>query len=166
MLDGDGNCCFPVKGHPACQHFKKRNSQRINIALFIAVAAPRLLRGSIMYTSHYVRGNGIAGRCLCNTEIRYLYLAVLGNNDILGFDVPVDNMIVMGSLDSHADLNCNADSLLIGKARLFFNIFFQGNPFHQFHDNIINAVFLTDIVYIDNIWMHQSCCRLRLYPEL
>ena len=67
-----------------------------------------------MYTSHYIGSDRIAGRCLGNTEIRYFYFAVFGNNDILRFDIPVNNMIIMRSLNSHRYLNCNTNSFFYG----------------------------------------------------
>ena len=33
---------------------------------------------------------------LCDPEIRYFDHAVIGNQDILRFDIPMDNMMIMG----------------------------------------------------------------------
>ncbi len=166
MFNGNGHRSLPVKGNPSGQHFKHRNAQRIDIAFFIAVAAPGLLGGSIMYGTHNIGGNGIAGSCFCNTEIRYLHLSFFGYNYVLGFDIPVYNMIVMRCFNAHGNLDSDANRFFYGKSCLSFNIFFQGNAFHQLHDNEVDIVFFPYIVNIDDIRMHQSRRRLRFYPEL
>ena len=118
-----------------------------------------------MNGSHHIRGNGIAGCCLGNAKIRHLHLSFFGNNDILGLDITVDNVIVVCSLNSHTDLDGNADCLLNRQSGLLFNIFLKGNPFYKLHHDIVNTVFLTYIVHIHYIRVHQACCRLRFNPE-
>ena len=75
-------------------------------------------------------------------------------------------MIIMGSLDTHGNLNGNAYRLFYGKSRLLFNVLFQCNALYHFHDEIVNAVFFPYIVHIDDIGMHQPCRRLGLRPKL
>ena len=118
-----------------------------------------------MYTSHYIGSNRIAGRCLGNTEIRYFYFAVFGNNDILRFDIPVNNMIIMCCLNAHTHLDGNAYCFLVRQTGLFLNVLFEGNALHQFHYNIVDSVFFPYIIDIYDIGMHQSCCRLGLNTE-
>ena len=118
-----------------------------------------------MYRSHHIGGNSITGCCLGNTKICYLYLAFLGDHNILGFDIPVDDMIVMGSFDTHAHLDGNTDCLLHRQSGLFLDILFEGDPLYKLHDNIINTVLFTDIIYIHDIGMHQACCCLCFYSE-
>ena len=74
-------------------------------------------------------------------------------------------MVVVRRLDAHARLDRDADRLPDGKARLFLDIFFQRDPFHELHHDIINPVVLANVVNVDDIGMHQARCRLRLHPE-
>ena len=78
----------------------------------------------------------------------------------------MNNVVVVGRLYAHGNLNCNAHGLLDGKPGLLFNIFFKGDPLHKLHDDIMVFAFFSHIVYIDNIGMHQTCRRLRLNPKL
>ena len=122
MFDGNGHRGFPVKRHPSGQHFKHCNAQRVDIALFVGIAASGLLRGCVMDTSHDIGGNGIAGSRLCNTEIRHLYFPFLGNNDVLRFNVPVYDVVVVGRFYTHAHLNGNAHCLFYRESCFLFNI--------------------------------------------
>ncbi len=77
----------------------------------------------------------------------------------------MDNVVVMGSLYSHADLNGYADGLLHRKPCFLFNIFFEGNPFHQLHDDIVDAVFLPHIIHIYDIRVRKARRRLSFHSE-
>ncbi len=124
MFDGDRHRRLPVKRHSAREHLKQSDTQRIDIALLIAVAAPCLLRRRIVDGTHHIGSDGIAGGCLRNTEIRHFHLALFGDHDILRLDISVNNMVVMGSLDTHGNLNCYTDGLLDGKPCFLLDIFF------------------------------------------
>ena len=76
------------------------------------------------------------------------------------------DMVVVGGFDTHAHLNGDADCLLIGQPGLPLNIFFQRDAFHQFHDDIVNVVFRPNIVYIDDVGVHEAGSRLGLDPKL
>ena len=119
-----------------------------------------------MHASHDIGRDRIAGGGLRNTKIRHLYLAFLGNNDILRLDIPVDNVIVMCRLYSHGNLNGNAHRLLDGKSGLLLYIFFEGNSLHKFHDNVVILAFLAHIINIDDIGVHKSRRRLGFDSEL
>ncbi len=166
MLDGNSHRRLSVKRNAPRQHFKHCNAKRIDIALFITVAASGLLRRCIMNGTHDVRRNGIARCRFGNTEIRYFDFTFFGNDNILRLYVAVNDMVIMCRFDSHGNLNGNTDRFLDGQSRLFLNIFFQGDPFHQFHDDIVDAALFPDIINIDDIRMHQTCCGLRFYSEL
>ena len=165
MLDRYRYRRISVKRHTAGQHLKQRDTQRIDITLFIGKTAPYLLRGSIMHTAHDIGSNGIAGCCLRNAEVRYLYLAVHADDHVLRLDITVNDMIVVRRLDPLCHLDRNAHSFSYGKPRFLLDIFLQGNAFYQLHDNIMRAVFLSHIIDINDIRMHQSCCRLCFTAE-
>ena len=166
MLNCDCHCRLAVKRNPPREHFKHGDSQRINIAFFIAISAPCLFWRGIVDGSHHIGGNGITGGCLGNTKVRHLYLPIPGDNNILRLDIPMNNMIVMGSLNSHTNLYRNADCLFKRQPRLFFNIFFERDPFHQLHYNIIDIIFFANIIHVYYIGVHQPCRRLCFRAEL
>ena len=118
-----------------------------------------------MNRTHHIGGYRIAGGSLGNSKVCDLHLTFLGNYDVLGFDISVNDVIIMSSFNTHAHLNGNADCLLDGQSCLFFDIFLKGNSLYQFHNNIVDSVFFPYVIYIDNIGVHQPCCRLRLNSE-
>ncbi len=83
-----------------------------------------------MDASHNIGGNSIAGCRLGNAEIRYLYLAILGNNNILRLNISVYNMVVVGGFNPHGNLNGDTDCLFNGETGFFLNIVFQGNSLY------------------------------------
>ncbi len=111
-----------------------------------------------MYRSHHIGTDRIGRCCSCNTKICNFYFPSYGNDDILRFDISVDNSLCAASIP------CTPGSqywlLPYGKFSFSSNIFFQGNSLYQLHDDIINAVIFPYIIYIYNIRMRQSCCSL------
>ena len=83
----------------------------------------------------------------------------------LEIKIAVDDMIVMRRLDAHGNLDRDTDRLFDGQSGFLLDIFFQGNAFHQFHNDIVDTGLFPDIVDIDDIRMHQARRRLRLDPE-
>ena len=165
MLDGNGNRCLAVKRHPSGQHFKHSDTKGIDIALFIGISASCLLRRGVVNRSHHIGSNRVAGGCLGNSEIRYLYLTFLGNNNILRLDIAVNNVIIVGSFYPHADLNGDTDGLFYRKSGFLLNVFFESDSLHQFHYNIVDSLFLSYIIHIHDIGMCQPCCCLCFNPE-
>ena len=166
MLQGNGDGCLSVVGYLAGQHLVQCHTQRIDITLLIAVASARLFRGGIMDRPHDIGGNGIAGGGLRDSEVRHLDFAFFGNDDILRLDIPVDNMAPVGSRQAHGDLDGNRYGLAGGKSLPLLNIPLERDAVHQFHDNVVGALFLADIINIDDIGVHQAGCGLRFYTEL
>ena len=124
MLNRNGYGGIPVKRHMAGDHLIHGDAGRINIAFFIYNTASCLLRRGVMYGSHNIGTDGIGGRGgPRNPKIRHFYFSFFGNNDVLRFDIPMDNMLIMGSLNTCHHLYRNADRLFCGESSLFFNVF-------------------------------------------
>ena len=77
-----------------------------------------------MYRTHGVGADGIGGRCPGNTKVCDLYLAVRRNNDVLGLDIPVHDISVMSSFQSHCHLNGDAGCLFYSQFSFFGDVFF------------------------------------------
>ena len=104
-------------------HLEHRDTERIQITPLIAVSAPRLLRGNVVDGSHYrCRIHGLGGDGSRDPEIRDLHLAVHGNQHILRFDVPVDDMLLVGSLDPGGNLDRDPDRFFHFKMTFFRDI--------------------------------------------
>ena len=165
MLKGNSHGGLPVKGHAARQHLIQSDAQRIDIALFVTVAAPCLLRRSIVDRPHDIGCDRVAGGGLGDAEVRHLDLALLGNNDILRFDIPVDDVVAVGCRQSHRDLDGDRHGLARYKPFFFLNIALERDPVDQLHDDVVGAFFLAHIIDIDNIRVHQTGSRLCFHAE-
>ena len=119
-----------------------------------------------MDRSHGSGFHGLGRHGPGNPEIRHLNLAVPGNNHILGLDIPVYDMLFMGSADSLCNLDGNADCLLALQMPLFLNVILKGNALNQFHDNIVQHILVHDVVNTDNIRMGQAGRCLGLHLKL
>ena len=151
---------FPVKGQAAGYHLKHGNPQGINITSGIYSLAPGLFRRNIVDRPHGTQFLGIGRCCTGNTEIRHFHLAVLGHNNVLGLDIPMDNIMLMGSRHSLSHLNGDSDGLFCFQTPFLGNIAFQSDSLDQLHDDIMNIAFIHNIKYIDNIGMGQPGSRL------
>ena len=118
-----------------------------------------------MYGTHDIRSNRIGVCSFCNTKIGKLYFTICGNNNILRFHIPVNNSPVMGCLQSQRNLNRNTGRFLDTQLTLSGNIILQRNAFYQFHNDIIQTVVISYIVYINNVRMRQPGCRLGFFSE-
>ena len=75
------------------------------------------------------------------------------------------NPVAVCGLQSHGNLNGNAGSFLYRESALLGNIFLQCDSLDQFHNNVINSIVISNIKYINNIWMCQNCGSLCLTSE-
>ena len=100
------------KRHSSGYHLIHRDTERINIASFIAVSASLLLWGYVVYTAHCARCKRIAARCLGDTEICDLDISIFRYNNILWLDVTVNNMVLMRCFQTGCDLDGEVDGCL------------------------------------------------------
>ena len=154
------NSCFSIKRHTTCYHFKHYDTKGINVAFCIAVTAPCLFRRSIVYRTHGIRCNCFRGCCLCNTKVHDFYFSIFGNHNILRLNVSVYNFIIMSHFQPHGNLNPDTGCFFNSQLSFSFNIIFQCNSFHQFHNNVMVTGFFSYIINIYNVWMCKACCRL------
>ena len=77
----------------------------------------------------------------------------------------MDNVSPVRSRQSHGDLDRDCHRLTGGQPSFFLYIPLEGNAVHQLHDDVVGALLLSDIVYIDDVGMHQPCGSLCLDTE-
>ena len=122
MLDGNRHGRIPVKRHTSRHHLIHHNTEGIDVALAVHKSVARLLRGRIVHRAHHIRTDRVAARRARDTEIRYFYFSLCGNNNILRLDVTVDDALAVRRLNASSHLNGNADCLLKRKLAFFLNI--------------------------------------------
>ncbi len=118
-----------------------------------------------MDASHDVGTDRIGGGCLRDTKVGKFYFSVCGNDDILRFDIPVNDVPVVCRLKTKGNLNRDAGCLFDAQFSLSVNVILQSDAFDKLHDDIVDAAVLPDIVHVDNVRMGQSCCGLCLRAE-
>ena len=67
-----------------------------------------------MNRSHHIRADGIGRRGSGNTKVHDLDFSLCGDHDILRFDIPMDDLFVVGSFNTSCYLNGNTDGFLKG----------------------------------------------------
>ena len=75
-------------------------------------------------------------------------------------------MLFMGRFNSLGYLDRNTDGLSGVQTPLFLNIAFQGNSFHQLHDDKVEIPVVHNVVDIYDIGMGQSGRRLGFHFKL
>ena len=118
-----------------------------------------------MHRSGCRRGDGLGIRHLGNAEIRDLDLAVTGNNDILRLDITMNDPLLVCGAQSAGNLHGNIQCLADAELSLHLDIILEGDALNQFHYDKVDAVFVTYVIYTDNIRMGQSRRGLCLCPE-
>ena len=166
VLQCDRHGVLPVVGDASGDHLVHGHAQRVDVAALVAVAAARLLRTDIVHGTHGVRTDRLARSRAGNAEVRHLYFSVAGNNDVLGFNVPVDDMLAVGDLDALRDLDGDSDRLAARESALLLDIALQRDTVDEFHDDVVDVVFLSDVIDIDDILMRKARRRLCLRAEL
>ena len=166
MLDRNLNCGLPVEGNNAGCHLVHYDSERIDIRLSGYITISRLLGRRIMYRAHNISTHGVRRCSSCDTEIGNLDLTFMRDNDVLRLNITMDDALIMSSLDTTANLNCDGDNLLVVQMSLLLDIGLKGDPLDIFHYDVVHSVFGSDIVDIDDIRMFQTCSRLCFCTEL
>ena len=166
MTDRDRHCSLSVKGHFARQHLIERHTQRIDVALLIAEAAPCLFGRGVMDRSHDIGCDRVACGSLRDSEVGDFHLSVSGNYDILGLDVSVYDMVSVSDFKAHGNLQSDRNGFLVAEPSPLCDIILESDPVYQLHYDIVDPLFLAYVVDIDDIGVHQARCSLRLYAEL
>ena len=111
-------------------------------------------------------GNRLAGSRSGNTKIRHLHLSILGNDDILRFNIPMYNVPAVGCRNTLGNLDGDTYCFLHIQSPLLGNIAFQRDTLDQFHHNIMKFSLIHDIINTDNIRVRQTGRRLGFHFEL
>ncbi len=96
---------------------------------------------------------GSSGDSPGNAKVRHLYSAVFRNEDVVGFDVPVNDLVAMGMVESIGNLTDDIDSPGRFQRRLPINQVLESLSLHIFHNDKINILILANIIDIDNVGM-------------
>ena len=101
-----------------------------------------------------------------DAEIGHLHGAVPQQHDVLGLDIPVDDVMVVGVLQSTGDLGGKNSHFLGRQAAPAAEVFLQGDTVDQLHDDVIHVSRPGNVINIDNIGMGQHGDGLGLVMEL
>ncbi len=99
-------------------------------------------------------------------EIGDLCRAVLCDQYVMGFYIPVNYMVFMRMNQRLADLLCYVRRLGRVKPALFPDNLLQRSAFYIFHNNVVNIIINPHVVYAYNVLVRQAGRRLGFLPEL
>lgn len=106
----------------ACEHLPEDDTQAEEVAAGIHHPALQLLRAQVARSAHYRPGRAheglrlhLAARNLGpqlrQTEVQHLHPPILGDEDVLGFEIPVDDALFVGRSEPTGDLQSDLDGL-------------------------------------------------------
>ena len=133
------------------QHFINGASQRIDIGTLVGNPSSSLLRGNVVNGTHYRHIGGFLTGSPGNSKIRNFNHTFGADNHILRLNISVNNSHLMGSIHTFHKLQCNADGFSLGAFSLSVDIVFQGNSFHQFHNDKMGIPLIHYIIGGNNV---------------
>ena len=168
MLQGNGYRCIALEGQAAGDHLVHHHTQGIQVGAVVHITAPGLLGRHIMdRTDGLTLAVGVfPGGKMGDAEIGHLYGAVPQQHDVLGLDIPVDDVMVVGMLQSACDLSGKNSHFLGRQAAPAAEVFLQGDAVDQLHDDVIHVSRPGNVINIDNIGMGQHGDGLGLFMKL
>ena len=90
-------------------------------------------------------GRGLSA-LLGDAEIRHLRRQRLRKQNVMGLDIPMDNLVLVGAFKRFGDFQDILGRFLVVEMSLFVQILFEGDPVDIFHNNIVNIILDADIV--------------------
>jgi hypothetical protein len=101
---------------------------------------------------------------LCQPEVEKFGVTVPGQHDVIGFDIPVDDIDFMGLVetfrDMQGDFHCSDQIQLVVSDQLA-----DGLPFDELHGDECHAVGLVHIIDLSNGGVTQSGGGTRFLKE-
>jgi len=91
-------------------------------------------------------------------------VAVLGDEEVLGFQVPVDHALLMGGGEAFGNLECVINGLLL-RDWAGVELPAQGLAFQNLHDGVRNAVVSPEVEDRKDVGMRERRDRLCLALE-
>jgi len=167
MLQRDADGTFAQERQSSGQHLVQDDAKRIDVRFFARSDPFGMLRRKIMDRTDHGTGlcNGGRSDCTGNAEIRHLHPSVFADQDIVRFDVPMNDLVIMSMIQRIADLRCDFDRFVHLQRRPFPDNFVQIGTIHVFHDDVMGILVLSDIINAHDVRMRQGSRRLRLAIE-
>ena len=110
-----------------------------------------------MHASHDHVGLGQLNRVGCqrNTEVAQFHRSVVLDQNVLGFDIPVNDPVFMRRHDAGYQLAHDVDGFFFRQSASLSHQILQGASLDVFHDDEVFPVILPDIVDFHDIRMGQ-----------
>ena len=119
-----------------------------------------------MHRTQRFFGQGIAaGDHPGDAKVHDLDRAVFQHHHVMGFNIPVNDALTVGVLQSLGNLNRKVQGLFPVQDSLLFHILLQRNALDQFHDDVIRHNGGRHIVYGHDVGMTEHSNRLALRME-
>ena len=169
LLERHGDRRFPVEGHGSGQHFIEHHAQRIQIALRVRVLAAGLLGRDIVYgAERRLRVRNRARRRVHqprDAEIRHLHDALLIDEDVLGLNIPVNNVVFMGMVERRQNLQRVAHRLRRREPPFPADDVLERGAVNVLHDDIAHIAVDAHAVHLHDVLMRHLRGGNRLVVE-
>ncbi len=151
----------------AGHHFIEHHAQREDVAAAIYRAALHLFRRHVARGAHYVGGllDGAELQNFCRAEVCDLDGIVGGEHEVRGLDVAVNDVPLMRELQRAASLIHDAQRARQRKGVAVIEQCLQTFSLHQFHGDVVQAVFFARVENHHDVGMRQQTCGTRFGLE-
>ena len=168
MLQGNRHRGITLKGQTAGDHLIHDHAQRVQVRAVVHMAALGLFGRNIV---HRTDGLALAVGALllgkvCDAEVGHLHRTVTEQHDVVRFDVPVNDVVIVSVLQCPGDLGGKNSHFFGRKLAAAAEIFLQRDAVNQLHNDVIHISGAGNIVNIDNVGMGQHGNRLGFIMEL
>lgn len=92
---------------------------------------------------------------LCQAEVEDFEGPLLGEDEVTGFDVSVDDPLIVGIGESGGGLGEELDDFVLGGGTLKVEAMGEGDPFDEFHDQVMDGLELTGVESGHDIGVHE-----------
>ena len=115
-----------------------------------------------MYRAHHIISLRQLHRALRqgNAEVQHLDRAIRFDNDVLRFDITVNDAAAMSFTGRCSQLLHNINRFFGEQSPALLNHFLQRLAGDIFHNDVVMSFILTDIIDFNNIRVGQCCCGL------
>ena len=167
-----GPCFFQQMGREPLKNFIKNCAQQVNICLNSDIVHRlfskfrRHINGRSGATSKIQRNTVSTSKVVCGhgkTPVEHHHFPVLTDQHVLRFQVPIDDATRMSKRNGVTDLEQNLQILFLGQLGHRGAPFRAGDMLHGIEQFSISSP--AEVVYGNNIGMHQMCCHHGLRNE-
>jgi len=152
--------------HLPGEHLVEDDPERVQIRARVNGRAARLLRGEVLRGANDRSGLRHLRRAgACDAEVRHLQPAVRADDDVVRFDVAVDDPVAVRERERTEDLPRVVDCDRDRRRSVADEQLLERAPVQVLHCDVVGALCAAAVEDRDDVRVVETGCALRLAPE-